>query len=309
MTDHNSAGGRAETQPLVSVVIPTFNRAHILEEAVNSVIAQDYLHWELHIVDDGSTDGTRELVEQFRGDERIHYHWQENAGQATARNHGVSQARGDYIAFLDSDDRWLPHKLRVQVQCLVEDPQIDVIYGDVERIDADGNRLPDRPTLPRYSGTVWRQLLVDNFIPLITSMVRSETIKQAGGLDTSFRCADDYNLWLRLSATAVFKHLPDVVAQYRVEGDRISNNLDGRYESNLRSVQGFIEANPNLVSKQIERETYARIYQFYAYGYALRGEFWKSVGLASQALGKAPFAPKNWKILLAVLARPVRQLA
>jgi glycosyltransferase involved in cell wall biosynthesis len=307
--NHNSTSAGAEAQPLVSVVIPTFNRAHILDEAVNSVIAQEYPHWELHIVDDGSTDGTRELVEQYADDERIHYHWQENAGQATARNQGVSHSRGDYIAFLDSDDRWLPHKLRVQVQCVVDDPGIDVIYGDVERIDGEGKVLPDRPKPPRYSGMIWQHLLVDNFIHLITSMVRSESIKRAGGFDTSFRCADDYNLWLRLSATSIFKFLPGKVSQYRVEGERISNNLDGRFESNLRSVQGFIESNPELVSKSIERQTYSRIYQFYAYGFAQRGEFRKSVGLASRALGIEPFAQKNWKTLLAILARPVRQSA
>jgi glycosyltransferase involved in cell wall biosynthesis len=307
--NRNSAGDRAETHPLVSVVIPTFNRAHILGEAIDSVIAQEYPHWELHVVDDGSSDGTRELVERYRQDGRIHYHRQENAGQATARNNGVNHSRGDYIAFLDSDDRWLPHKLRVQVQCVVEDPSIDVIYGDVERMDGDGQLLPDRPTNPRYSGIVWQQLLVDNFVHLITSMVRSETIKGAGGFDTSFRCADDYNLWLRLSASAIFKYLPGKVSRYRVEGQRISDNLDGRFESNLRSVRGFIDAHPELVTKEIERQTYTRIYQYYALGFAQRGEFWKSVGLASRALGITPFAYRNWRTLLAVLARPVRQMA
>lgn len=309
MEDHNGTGAGAPSQPLVSVVIPTFNRAHILEEAVNSVIAQEYAHWELHIVDDGSTDGTRALVDQYAGDGRIHYHWQENAGQATARNNGVSHARGDYIAFLDSDDRWLPHKLRVQVQCVVEDPRIDVVYGDVELIDGDGNVLPDRPTRPRYSGVIWKQLLVNNFIHLITSMVRSETIKRAGGFDTSFRCADDYNLWMRLSASAVFKHLPGKLAQYRVEGERISNNLDGRFQSNLRTVQGFIESNRELVPKPVERSTYSQIYQSYAHGFSVRGDFWKSVGLAARAVGVSPVTAGNWKTFLAVLSRPVRPSA
>lgn len=309
MEQVNRTNDRGSTPPLISVVIPTFNRDYILDEAINSVIDQTYPHWELHVVDDGSTDETRELVRGFQADERIHYHRQENAGQATARNHGVQKSRGDYIAFLDSDDRWLPHKLKVQVDCVLEDPRIDVVYGDVERINAEGNLLPDRPTRPRYTGMVWKQMLIDNFVHLSTSMVRSETIKAAGGFDTRFRCADDYNLWLRLSSSAIFKHLPGKVSQYRVEGERISNNLDGRFESNLNSVRDFIKANPELVTKQIERQTFSHVYRFYAHGFARRGEFWKSVGLASRALGTSPFAHRNWRILLAVLAMPVRQSA
>ncbi|MCP4711182.1 MAG: glycosyltransferase family 2 protein, partial [Planctomycetes bacterium] len=139
---------------LISVIIPTFNRANYIEEAVNSVLSQTYDAIELIIIDDGSTDNTRQLLSEY-GDE-LRYYRQDNQGIAAARNRGVTHATGDYLAFLDSDDIWMKDKLQRQMAVLEQIPQISVVYGHAEQFISpeldeetkrrfthlDGKRLP-----------------------------------------------------------------------------------------------------------------------------------------------------------------------
>jgi glycosyltransferase involved in cell wall biosynthesis len=129
-------------EPLVSIILPTYNRAKFLPQAFESIKAQQYADWELIVVDDGSTDNTRELVEELtRGwPQPVRYHWQENQGAYGARNTGLDLARGKYVAFFDSDDIWLPHHVGDCVAALKDHPDVDWAYGACRMVDWDTKR-------------------------------------------------------------------------------------------------------------------------------------------------------------------------
>lgn len=127
---------------LVSVVLPTYNRAHLIGTAIESVLCQTYAGWEVVVVDDGSSDGTEEVIRgRFAGDARIRYFAQKNRGVGAARNVGMREARGEFIAFLDSDDAFVPGKLEMQVACLRFLPDAGMIWTDMEAVDGQGNTL------------------------------------------------------------------------------------------------------------------------------------------------------------------------
>ena len=136
----------------VSVIIPTYNRAHCLGNAVDSVLTQTHAHVEAIIIDDGSTDGTSNLVaSRYGSDERVRYIQQANGGVAAARNHGFRVARGDFVALLDSDDTWFPYKLELQLACLAAAPRAGMIWTDMKAIRADGTVEHERYLRVMYS--------------------------------------------------------------------------------------------------------------------------------------------------------------
>ena len=124
---------------LVSVVVPTYNRAYCVRQAVDSALAQTYKHVEVLLIDDGSTDSTKALIGQaYCREPRVKYSYQENAGVSAARNHAIRVAQGEYVAFLDSDDEWKPWKLEVQMAVMAHLPKIGMVWTDMEAVDKDG---------------------------------------------------------------------------------------------------------------------------------------------------------------------------
>jgi len=141
---------------LVSVIVPTYNRAYCLERAVGSVLAQTHADVEVVIIDDGSTDGTAELVEQrYRGDQRVRYFHQKNTGISGARNAGLARAEGAYFAFLDSDDEWMPWKLELQIACLRAHPDVGMTWTDMTAVDPSGKVLYESYLRKMYSAYRW----------------------------------------------------------------------------------------------------------------------------------------------------------
>lgn len=247
------------TRELVSVITPTYNRRGFLPAAIESVLAQTYAHWELIIVDDGSTDGTEEVIRQY-ADSRIRYERQSaNKGQATARNAGLRMAHGAYVCFLDSDNVWFPSKLEWQAAYLRSHPEVDVVYADGEQIDEDGNVLPTRPG-PKFSGMIMPHLLHDNCVGFNTVMVRKSALDRIGGFDESVRYGDDYDLWLRMSPHSRFQHVPQLVCQYRVMPAQISSNKHARFESNRNAIERLFRSHPDLATRQLVRQTWAGFY-------------------------------------------------
>lgn len=185
--------------PTVSVIIPTYNRAEMVAEAIRSVLAQTYTDYEVIVVDDGSTDDTRRVVTSFGSP--VRYVSQENKGRSVARNRGIELAAGRYIAFLDSDDLFLPTKLATQVRCLEQHPEAGLAYSSALTIDEHGNELPMiyRATL---SGLIYEPLLfkapVACPIATPTVMVRAAALAEVGGFDERMEMAEDIDLWRRI---------------------------------------------------------------------------------------------------------------
>ncbi len=193
--------------PLVSVVIPTYNRAGLLTEAVESVIAQTFQDWELIVVDDGSTDSTKERIARF-DDTRIRYLGQDNRGVSHARNRGAEMARGAWIAFLDSDDLWKPRKLQRQMERLQANSNYRLCHTD-EIWFRDGRRLNQKKIHRKRGGWIYEDCLRLCVVSPSSILLTRSVWERFGGFDEKFPVCEDYELWLRLSCRLPFLHVAE----------------------------------------------------------------------------------------------------
>lgn len=289
-------------EPLVSVVTPTFNRADFIEEAVNSVLAQTYANYELLIVDDGSTDDTRKLLEPALADPRIQYFHQENQGQSIARNHALSKARGELVCFLDSDNYWPTEKLRAQVELFKQKPEYDVIYGDVVIVDEKGQEVT-RQNMKRYSGNIAKYMVRDNCVSMNTAMVRRRCFDELGGMSNTRRVADDYELWLKFSAIYRFLYIPEFLAYYRVMEDQISSDKTRRLASNWQIISDFRREFPEAMTEKEFDSGFAAFHRRKARYLASQGAKIEAVSEIGRALRLRPLERKSWKSLAVVLLK------
>ncbi len=209
--------------PTVSVVVPTHNRADLIGEALRSILDQTFSDFEILVIDNGSTDRTADVMAAL-GDTRIRYHWQENSGlPADSRNVGIRMARGTYVAFLDSDDLWLPDKLERQVRAFRERPALGLVCMNA-RIIGDHPRAgePLLRVVPP-SGRVFVPLLWENTILTLTVMVPRRVLEVVGlfDLDPAIRRSEDYDLWLRIAHDFEVEYLPEVGGLYRFHGGNL----------------------------------------------------------------------------------------
>jgi glycosyltransferase involved in cell wall biosynthesis len=184
--------------PKVSVIIPTYNRLSMLEEAVDSVLNQNFEDMELIVVDDGSTDHTSEAMNRYGGRVKLIEH-SENRGVSAARNRGILQARGKYIAFLDSDDLWVKGKLKIQVTFLDDNPHYPICYTD-EIWVRKGKRVNPMLKHTKYSGWIFEKCLPLCIISPSSVMMRKTLFLKTGLFDEALPVCEDYDFWLRVSA-------------------------------------------------------------------------------------------------------------
>jgi len=187
---------KIEKTPQVSVIIPTYNRAGIIEEAVDSVLAQDYKDFELIIVDDGSQDNTSEVMARYGNEVRVLF--QENKGVSAARNRGITEASGKLIAFLDSDDLWLPQKLSTQVEFFSQRP--DALICQTEEVWVrNGIRVNPKQRHKKPSGMIFEPSLKLCLVSPSAVMIRQDLLDTTGNFDENLPACEDYDLWLRIS--------------------------------------------------------------------------------------------------------------
>jgi glycosyltransferase involved in cell wall biosynthesis len=186
--------------PTVSVIIPTYNRARFIREAIESVVEQSFSDLELIVIDDGSTDETAEIVGAFN-DKRLNFVRQENRGRSAARNRAIASARGRYIAFLDSDDMYLRDKLAKQVSYMDLHPELGMIYTSATCIDGEGKPLDSERYKAWAEGQIYKQVAFFQpvTITLPTVMVRREVLDTVGGFDEAMNRFEDTDLWRRIA--------------------------------------------------------------------------------------------------------------
>jgi glycosyltransferase involved in cell wall biosynthesis len=192
---------KLKMEKFVSVIIPTYNREQFLQKAINSVLAQTYPYFELIIIDDGSVDNTRKLVESYDFD--IVYIKQENKGAAAARNRGIRAARYNLLAFLDSDDRFAGNKLEVQVNTMQRKPAYLVSHTQ-ETWYRKGRILNQKLRHRKSSGDIFNQSLKLCAVGMSTVLLHREIFEHYGFFDEEYPCCEDYELWLRVSAEQKF---------------------------------------------------------------------------------------------------------
>ncbi|MBI3997032.1 MAG: glycosyltransferase [Candidatus Omnitrophica bacterium] len=218
-------------RPLVSVVIPTFNRAAMLREALESVFHQTVKSFEVIVVDDGSTDDTSRVVKSFA--HGIVYLRQENQGVAAARNSGIKAAKGRYIAFLDSDDLWLPHKLERQIDYLRAHPDVGLLYA---RMWSYRTETPQERRLdPHVVARTFADLVNGpNAITTSTVMMRRECVQVVGLFNPALRGTEDHEFWLRVARRFSIAFLDEPLAEYRRHGKSINGDPIGLYDAYRR---------------------------------------------------------------------------
>jgi glycosyltransferase involved in cell wall biosynthesis len=211
--------------PLVSVIIPTLDRPEYLAAAVNSVLRQRAQDFEVLVVDDGSTADLRPVLEAL-DDGRIRYFRHEsNRGEAAARNTGIVNARGAYLAFLDDDDEWLPDKLRLQLELFSRCPDtVGCVYGGHEAFRARDGQVVSRQ-IPTKRGDLSRELLQANVLgPPSTVVLTRACLDRVGPFDEAIGFGVDYDLWIRVAQIYHFDFVPDIVTRYTVHRGQMSSD-------------------------------------------------------------------------------------
>ncbi len=204
---YNISKNKTDSSPkTVSVCIPTYNRKEYLKETIQSILEQTYKDYEIVIVDDGSTDGTEQMIKELGIP--VTYYWQENQGDAAARNKLIEFAKGRYISFIDSDDLLLPDTLERLVKAMENENGKAVIYGSYYRIDKDGE-IYGVCKRKLYAGSITKHLFKTIFVHACGSMFPIEMLREAPAFNTSLHICSDYDLWLRLSTKYKFVGLPE----------------------------------------------------------------------------------------------------
>ncbi len=257
----------------ISVIIPCYNHGRYLGEALDSVLAQTYADWETIVVDDGSTDTTAAVAAGY-ADDRIRYVYQENQGLSAARNTGIEQARGSYLAFLDADDRWEPAFLQTCHSALDTAPElVGVIVRNYFFIQEE-QRLPVPGGEVVPAGALHDRLLEGGFFPVHAVLVRRAVVPDRGAFDTGLTSLEDWDLWLRVTAHGAMQCLPAVLAGYRVNPGSMSTNAGRMHTNRLRVLSkqvGPAEGDPARWPAH-KRKAYGFAYRLAAFGHVQQGE-------------------------------------
>lgn len=223
---------KTDATSLVSVILPTHNAARYILEAVESALKQVYPNKEIIVVDDGSTDNTRDVLASYL--DKIVYVSQENRGVSSARNTAIQHARGELIAFLDADDIWLPNKLDTQMRFLANHPKVELLFSDAEIFNSNETIVPSfmsqKMSGPQLNegeiGTadVSELLLTENFVVTSTVVAKKECVEGLGGFNESLRSVEDRDLWLRVARRYAVGYMSSVLTRKRVHDCNISSD-------------------------------------------------------------------------------------
>lgn len=275
--------------PKVSVIIPTHNRAESLRSAISSVLNQTFQDFEIIIVDDASKDNTREVVREL-SDRRIKYLRHEtNKREAAARNTGVTNASGEYIAFLDDDDEWLPEKLELQVDLLDSSPTVmGAVYTGSIRVDSATGRTLNH-WMPTKRGNIFRDLLSMNCVGTpSTVLLRRECFKKVGLFDSSIAFGPDYDMWIRVSKQYHFDCIRRPLIKYYIHSDRLSSNYDvivAGLETQLRKYAWLFA---------LDSKNYSRRYSNLGISYCFSGNTKKGREALLRAIKLYPFEVRHY---------------
>lgn len=287
------------SDPKVSVIIPNYNYSQYLGEAIDSVLVQTVSDTEIIVVDDGSTDGSKEVLESYG--ERITAVFQQNQGVSAARNHGVSLSKGEFVAFLDADDAWLPAKIERLLALFSDDPEIGLAHGGVVEIDGNGNELIEK--IDGREGSVSLDLLRFEG-PVILGggsglMVPRRVFDEVDGFDTRLSTSADWDLFYQISRRYRVGFVPEVLLKYRVHASNMHRNI-GAMEHDM--LIGFEKAfaDGDLAERG---KYYGNLYKMLAGSYFHSGKY---ADFARNAVKSVLNRPSNFGYFLKFPLRRVR---
>lgn len=255
----------------VSVIIPAYQSGNYLEATLSSVFSQSFKDFEVIVVDDGSTDHTHAILDRFQGE--IVIIRQKNQGPSAARNNAVKVSKGEYLAFVDADDLWLPEKLAKQMVLLERDPAIDLVFSDCYLFSEKGEcKRTSFQISPPFQGFVFERLFAGNFITMLTVVIRKDCYLRSGGLDTELKFGEDYDLWLRISRDARFAYVNEPLAKYRIHPNQLSSQDDRMVLGLIKIKERILSESNCSISPSVLEQGYYSLYLKYAKILLSRGE-------------------------------------
>lgn len=290
------------SKPSVSVVIVTYNKAQTVGAAIRSVLAQTTPHLEILVVDDGSTDDTALQIRRFGS--QVRYLPKANGGTGSARNFGIAHAQGEYVAFLDGDDLWLPRKLEVQMAAFQREPALVGVQCGAYCVDEQLQAFEKRVCHPKQD-TLLDFLLFHNLPAFASTIVaRTEILKKLGGFGTDLVILSDWDMVCRLARTGTLRSVPEALVLYRHYPSNQSRDVRIHVWSGVRSLRRFF-ADPALDQEVRAREAqvWARLYAMLAGGYFRNREVRRSLRWAAKAIQTSP------RVIPYVAGMPLRHLA
>jgi len=249
----------------VSVIIPTYNRADLILEALDSVFAQTYTDFEIIVVDDGSTDNTNEILLPFSDKGKLKYIRQSNQGASVARNRGIAEAKGNFIAFLDSDDLFEPLKLDLQMKYYQAHPEMGLVHSGFTKFDNHGNELGYRDT-SWFSGIVYPQILLywTTLMAMDTVIVPRKVFDSVGLFDANLVHGEDLDMWRRIARKYPLGFVNQSLARIRVHEGNISRENLNAAVGLTKYLEKAFEDDPSL-STRLKRLAFSRFYSAMAY--------------------------------------------
>jgi glycosyltransferase involved in cell wall biosynthesis len=298
----------------ISVIIPSYNRVQVLGRAINSVLAQTFQDFEIIVVDDGSTDHTGDFIRKIQADNPqivIRYFFQQNQGPAAARNLGIEKSSGEYIAFLDSDDEWVPQKLERQIACLeaqAEKDRVGIVFSDISYISRG---------IVKYEGFLKRDFyqhlfredmnkmttfLKNCYILTSTVMIPKLVLNTVGMFDAEYHIAEDYDLFIRIFKKYTFVFLPEPLVKRHMDGDNLMRHSEKYYQnsillfSRLCDDDSFSETEKNVIKQRLKG-----FYCALGYYYFDQRKFKNAKDFLRKALRSREFLKVGYCLILASL--------
>lgn len=219
--------------PFVSIIIPTYNRANLIKRAINSILDQSYINYEIIVVDDGSTDNTKEVIESFNEDKISYYIHKKNKGAAAAMNTGIKYSQGDFVAFQGSDDKWIPKKLEKEMNVFLDSSDnVGVVYSGYWYLKNDKKIYIPSPKITKKEGNIHYELLRGNFVSGL-SIIRKKCFKKVGLFDENLPNLEDWELYIRISKYFSFGFIDEPLSTAYCSSDSETIN----YSKNLKSSE------------------------------------------------------------------------
>ena len=272
--------------PLVSVIIPTYNRAALVCRAIDSVLAQTFTDYEIIVVDDAGSDNTEEVLSARYKEKIVYIKKQNNEGLSAARNTGIKAAQGTYIAFLDDDDEWLPEKLRLQIQVLQQYTDSGLVYCGYTQVAGDGAII--RQIRPEKKGFILPDLLEDNYIAGSASavLIKKDVLDKVGYFDETLTACEDWDLWIRIAQLCPIAYADHILVIYKIHADNMHKNLSRMEQNTLHLLHKHLSL---MGTKQRTRRLY-RHYISFAWQNYKAGNTEEFRRLLSEALDLEPVA-------------------
>lgn len=252
-----------ENSEKVAVIIPCFNASKTIEQTLKSLDGQTFKNYDVFIVNDGSTDGTEDIVLSYR--DRTRKPWkvitQTNMGQTVAKNAGIRNSNSEYVAFLDSDDLWAPEKLEYQVNLMMSNHEVGLCYTGGILINEQGDNIGLIQCSATYRGKCYDNLLLKNNIVASSVMVRRKVLDEVGVFDERFRACENWDLWIRVSRVSQIEYIDKALTYYRVHPGNMSRNVAKMFRARMEIIDKYLP--PGGYDQLMERDRRRALYFAY----------------------------------------------